>query len=66
MGKFAYDDEEYDEARDPRPSLIKVHDLVPEDTDNQSSDSDYQNSSPAWEARVDGMEKLRAYDNIDR
>ena len=43
-----------------------MHDLVAEGTNDKGGKRDYQNPSPAWEVTVDGMEKLRAYNDIDR
>lgn len=65
MREFAEHDEEDDEARHPRNHLVHVHDLVPEEGDEESTRSDDDDSRPAGDVGVDGVQELRAHDDID-
>ena len=66
MGKFAEDDEEDDEGRDPRPEFVRMHDLVAEEADDEGADGDDDDAREARDVVVDGVDELRAHDRVHR
>lgn len=65
MRKFAQDDKEDDKARDPGVSLVRMHHLVPEESDEECHGSNDNDAGPAGHIAIDGVEELGADDDID-
>jgi hypothetical protein len=65
VGEFAKDDQEDDEARDPGHHLVEVHDLVAEEGDEERAGGDDDDAGITWHVGVDGMDQLRAYNDVD-
>ncbi len=66
VGKLAEHDQEDDQAGNPRPALVHVHDLVAEGADQQGRDGDDQDAGPARDVAVNSMDQLRADNDVDR
>ena len=64
--ELAQHDEEDDEAGDPGPELVRVHDLVPEEGDEERRRGDDDDARVSGDIRVHGVEQLRADDDVDR
>ena len=65
MSEFAQDDEEDDEAGDPAVELVIVNDLVAEQRDQKGRCGNDDDTRVARDVRVDGVEELRANNDID-
>lgn len=61
MGEFTKDDHKNDECWNPRPELIGVDHLVPENSYKQGADGDYNNACPTGNVVIDGVDELRSY-----
>jgi hypothetical protein len=66
VSEFAKDDEEDDKAGNPAVELVCVNNFVAKERNKEGTSCDNDNAGPAWNITVDGIEDLRAYDNIDR
>ena len=66
MSKLAQNDHEDDEAGDPRPEFVLVHNLVPEEGNEEGTGGDDDNTSPARHIVVHSMDQLRTDNDIDR
>ena len=55
MCEFAKNDEEDDEARDPRPELVGVHNLVAKECDEECRTGDDDDAGVSWNVGVDGV-----------
>ena len=65
MGELAEDDEEDDEAGDPRIELVGVDDLVAEEGDDEGCGGDDDDACVAGDVCIDGVEELGADDDIN-
>ncbi len=65
MGEFAKNDEEDDEARDPGPVLVEVHDFIAEERDNEGRGGNDYDTCISWHVGIDSVEELRADYHID-
>jgi len=66
VSKLSEDNQEDDEARNPRVAFVSVHNLVSEECDQESSGGDDNNSSPSRHVRIYGVEQLCSNNNIYR
>ena len=66
MGKLAKNDQEDDQAWNPRIALIGVHNLISEKRNKEGCSCDNQNAGPARHVAVHSIEQLGAHDDIDR
>ena len=66
MGKLAKNDQEDDEAWNPRIALIGVHKLISKKRNKEGCNCDNQNASPARHVAVHSIEQLGAHNDIDR
>ena len=66
VGELAEYDQEDDQARNPRPALVHVHDLVAEGADQQGRDGDDEDARPARDVAVNSMDQLSADNDVDR
>ena len=65
MSELSQNDQEDDEAGDPRVSLVGVHDLVAEEGDQESGSGNDDNAGPSWHVAIDGIEELSSYNYVD-
>lgn len=65
MRELAEDNEKNDRARNPTPSLVGVHNLVPKASDEEGGGRDDENAGPAGHVAVYCGEQLGANDDID-
>jgi hypothetical protein len=65
VGKLPKDDQEDDEAGDPRVSLVGVDNLISEKSDQEGGGGNHDDSGPSWHVAIDGIEKLRTNNDID-
>ena len=65
MSEYSEDDQEDDQAWNPRESLVGVDDFIAEHCDDEGGGCDNDNSSPARHVVIDGIEKLSADNNIN-
>ena len=65
MRKRAEHDHEDDEGGDPGPELERVDDLVAEQSDEESAESYYEDTSPAGNGGVDGVDELSSDDDVN-
>jgi len=66
MGKLAKNNQEDDQAWDPRIALIGVHNLIPEKRNEEGCNCDDQNAGPARHVAIHSIEQLGAHNDIDR
>jgi len=65
VSKDTEDDDEDYRSWYPRPELVGVHNLVAEESHEQSAKGDDEDSSEARDVDVDGVDQLRTYDRVD-
>lgn len=65
MRERAKDDEKDDEGRDPGPEFVSVYDLVAEQRNAECANSDDEDTSPAGNVVVYGVDKFSANNAID-
>ena len=65
-GKLAKNDEEYNEAGNPTPELVRVDDLVSEQRYEECRDGDYENTCEAWHIIVHRVYQLGTNDGVHR
>ncbi len=58
MCKYAEDNEEDDECRDPGPELVGVDNLVPKNADEKGQDGNDDDTGKAWNIMIHGVDKL--------
>ena len=63
--EFAEHDQEDDEAGDPTPKLVRVDNLIAEESDEEGCCRNDDNARPSWNVAVYGIEDLSANDDID-
>ena len=66
MSEFTENDHEDDEAGDPSPEFVLVHDLVAKEGDEERACSDDDDPGPARHVGVDRMDQLRSDDDVHR
>ena len=65
MRKLAEDNEEDDKARNPRIKLVSVHNLVTKQRHDERCGRDDDDSGIARYAGIDGVDELRADNDVD-
>ena len=65
MRELAEDDEEDDEAWDPAIRLVRVHDFVAKEGNEEGASSNDDDTRVSWHITIDGMDQLRADYDID-
>lgn len=65
MGELAEDDEEDDEAGDPRPELVGVDHLVAKTGNQEGRCRNDDDACISWHVGVDCIDQLRAHDHVD-
>lgn len=65
MGKLAENNEEDDEAWNPRISLVCVHYLISKKGDKEGRRCNNDDAGPAWHIAINSIEKLGTNNDID-
>lgn len=65
MSKLAQDDEEDDETGDPRPELVSMHHLVPEQRDEKRAGSDDDDARVPRHVSIHRIDQLSAHNDVD-
>ncbi len=65
MGELAEDDEEDDEAGDPGPVFVEVHDFVAEEGHDEGCCGDDDDARISGDAGIDGIQELGADYHVD-
>ena len=65
MREFAEHDEEDDEAGDPGPEFVEMHDFVAEEGDEEGRCGDDDDTGVAGDGVVDRVQELGADDDVD-
>lgn len=66
MSELANHDQEDDEGRDPGPELIRMHDFVAEERDEEGAYGDDDDACVARDIIVDRVDELSANNDVDR
>lgn len=65
MGEFAKDNKEDDEAGNPGPVFVEMHDFIAEERDDEGRGGNDYNTCISGDVGIDSVEELRADDHID-